>query len=116
MTPTASLTSKMGKPYKMRDFAVAPMAFDADTGAATIDEQGLLKFTAMGAVCHHLDGMDRGELIDVNFNLRGRRIRRPDGQEDIITSINVTSVRKSAQAPAQGDPWNHTTPDPWPRT
>lgn len=97
--PTQQLTSKSGNAFQKRDFVVAMQSFDRDTGEATIDNDNTPVLTLTGDRCSQLDNIKQGDIVTVDFYLRGRRYRDEAGKEKIITDINVTSVRQSATRP-----------------
>lgn len=97
--PTAQLTSKSGNTFTKRDFVIALQTFDRDTGEPAIDPDNTPQLTLTGDRCAQLDGVTPGDIVSVDFYLRGRRYRDPESnKEKIITDINVTSVRVTARA------------------
>lgn len=97
--PTQQLTSKSGNAFTKRDFVVAVQSFDRDTGAPTIDDDNTPQLSLTGDRCSQLDGIRRGDIVTIDYFLRGRRYRGEDGVEKIITDINVSSVRPVGGAP-----------------
>ncbi len=91
--PTQQLQSKSGSAFQKRDFVVAIQSFDRDTGEPTIDEGNTPVLTITGERCSQLDNISKGDIVTVDFYLRGRRYRDENNKEKIITDINVTSVR-----------------------
>lgn len=96
--PTQQLTSKSGNSFTKRDFVLAVQSFDRDTGEPTIDEENTPMLTLTGDRCSQLDNIQKGQIVTVDFYLRGRRYRDEQNKEKIITDINVTSVRPSGQS------------------
>ncbi len=94
--PTQQLTSKSGNAFQKRDFVVAMQTFDRDTGEATIDNDNTPVLTLTGDRCSQLDSIKQGDIVTVDFYLRGRRYRDDAGKEKIITDINVSSVKQNA--------------------
>lgn len=94
--PTQQLTTKNGNAFQKRDFVVAMQSFDRDTGEATIDNDNTPVLTLTGDRCSQLDNIKQGDIVTVDFYLRGRRYRDDAGKEKIITDINVTSVKQNA--------------------
>lgn len=91
--PTQQLTAKSGNAFQKRDFVVAVQSFDRDTGEPTIDSENTPQLTLTGERCSQLDSVAVGQIVSVDFYLRGRRFRGDDNKEKIITDVNVTSVR-----------------------
>lgn len=91
--PTQQLQSKSGNAFYKRDFVIAVQSFDRDTGEPTIDEDNIPMLSLTGDRCSQLDTIRHGDIVTVDFYLRGRRYRGDDGKERIITDINVTAVR-----------------------
>ena len=91
--PTQQLVSKSGNSFTKRDFVLAMQSFDRDTGEPTIDEENTPMFTLTGDRCSQLDNIQKGQIVTVDFYVRGRRYRDENNKERIITDINVTSVR-----------------------
>ncbi|MDE5858550.1 MAG: DUF3127 domain-containing protein [Muribaculaceae bacterium] len=96
--PTQQLTSKSGNAFTKRDFVLAVQSFDRDTGEPTIDEDNTPLLTLTGDRCSQLDNIAPGQIVTVDFYLRGRRYRDEQNKEKILTDINVTSVRAQGQA------------------
>lgn len=94
--PAQQLTSKSGNAFSKRDFVIAAQRFDPDTGEATIDDTNTPQLTLTGDRSSQLDNIKQGDIVTVDFYLRGRRFRGEDNKEKIITDINVTSVRLNA--------------------
>lgn len=110
--PTQQLTSKSGNAFQKRDFVVAMQSFDRDTGEATIDNDNTPVLTLTGDRCSQLDSIKQGDIVTVDFYLRGRRYRDETGKKKIITDINVTSVRQSAARPITAvNPSQAVSPD-----
>ncbi|MBD5374327.1 MAG: DUF3127 domain-containing protein [Bacteroides sp.] len=103
--PTQQLTSKSDNPFTKRDFVLVVQSYDRDTGEPTIDEGNTPLLTLTGDRCSRLDNFQVGQMVEVEYNLRGRRYRDKQNKEKIITDINVTSVRPQNQTfPAQVAP------------
>ena len=96
--PTQQLTSKSGNAFTKRDFVIAMQSFDRDTGEPTIDEDNTPLLTLTGDRCSQLDNITPGQIVTVDFYLRGHRYRDEQNKEKILTDINVTSVRAQGQA------------------
>lgn len=96
--PTQQLISKSGNAFTKRDFVLAVQSFDRDTGEPTIDEDNTPLLTLTGDRCSQLDNITPGQIVTVDFYLRGRRYRDEQNKEKILTDINVTSVRAQGQA------------------
>lgn len=94
--PTQQLQSKSGSTFQKRDFVVAIQSLDRDTGEPTIDEGNTPVLTITGDRCSQLDSIKPGDIVTVDFYLRGRRYRDEAGKEKIITDINVSSVKQNA--------------------
>lgn len=94
--PAQQLTSKSGNAFSKRDFVLAVQRFDPDTGEATIDDTNTPQLTLTGDRSSQLDNVKQGDIVTVDFYLRGRRYRDESNKEKIITDINVTSVRLNA--------------------
>ncbi len=95
--PTQQLTSKSGNAFTKRDFVIAAQSFDRDTGEATIDDTNTPMLSLTGDRCSQLDSIKTGDIVAVDFYLRGRRFRGDDNKEKVITDINVSSVRVTTQ-------------------
>ena len=103
--PTQLLTSKSGNTFTKRDFVLAMQSFDRDTGEPTIDEGNTPLLSLTNDRCSQLDSVRIGQIVSVDFYIRGRRYRDEQNKEKIITDINVTSVRPQNQTfPAQVAP------------
>lgn len=103
--PTQQLTSKSGNTFTKRDFVLAVQSFDRDTGEPTIDEGNTPLLSLTNDRCSQLDSVRIGQIVSVDFYIRGRRYRDDSDKERIITDINVTSVRPHNQTfPAQVAP------------
>lgn len=96
--PTQQLVSKSGNSFTKRDFVLAMQSFDRDTGEPTIDEENTPMFTLTGDRCSQLDNIQKGQIVTVDFYVRGRRYRDENNKERIITDINVVSVRANGVA------------------
>lgn len=94
--PAQQLTSKSGNAFSKRDFVIAVQRFDPDTGEATIDDTNTPQLTLTGDRSSQLENIKQGDIVTVDYYLRGRRFRGEDNKEKIITDINVTSVRLNA--------------------
>lgn len=94
--PAQQLTSKSGNAFTKRDFVIAVQRFDPDTGEATIDDTNTPQLTLTGDRSSQLDNIKQGDIVTVDYYLRGRRFRGEDNKEKIITDINITSVRLNA--------------------
>lgn len=109
--PAQQLTSKSGNAFSKRDFVLAVQRFDPDTGEATIDETNTPQLTLTGDRSSQLDNIKQGDIVTVDFYLRGRRFRGEDNKEKIITDINVSSVRLVATRLIPVTPSPQPTPD-----
>lgn len=97
--PTQQIISKnTGNPFQKRDFVIAVQSFDRDTGEPTIDQDNTPMLTLTGDRCPQLDNIAQGQIVTVDFYLRGRRYRDDSNKERIITDVNVTSVRPAGAA------------------
>lgn len=96
--PTQQLVSKSGNEFQKRDFVVAMQSFDRDTGEPTIDTENTPVLTLTGDRCSQLDSIAVGQIVTVDFYIRGRRYRDENNKERIITDINVVSVRANGVA------------------
>ncbi|MBD5242082.1 MAG: DUF3127 domain-containing protein [Barnesiella sp.] len=107
--PTQQLTAKSGNAFSKRDFVLAVQSFDRDTGEPTIDTENTPQLSLTNDRCSQLDNIAVGQIVTVDFYLRGRRYRDEQNKEKIITDINVTSVR-----PAHAPITTATAPTPAP--
>lgn len=107
--PTEQMVSKSGNAFQKRDFVIAVQSFDRDTGEPTIDEDNTPQLTLTGDRCPQLDNITPGQIVTVDFYLRGRRYRDQNNKERILTDVNVTSVRVVG-----GPAASHSTPTPAP--
>lgn len=101
---TQQLTSKSGNTFNKRDFVIAMQSFDRDTGEPTIDESNTPLLSLTNDRCAQLDNIKVGQIVGVDFYLRGRRYRDENNKEKIITDINVTSVRPIGGTPIATQP------------
>lgn len=60
-------------------------------------------FQLVNQSCSVIDQYQEGEMLKVNFNIRGNRWER-DGQVRYITNLNAWRVERAAAAPAAGAP------------
>lgn len=109
--PTVQLQSKSGNAFLKRDFVIAVQSFDRDTGEPTIDEDNIPLLSLTGDRCSQLDAIKKGDIVTVDFYLRGRRYRGDDNRERIITDINVTAVRLSGRTASAYPPPPTVTPE-----
>ncbi len=123
--PTQQLTAKSGNAFTKRDFVIAVQSFDRDTGEPTIDTENTPQLSLTNDRCSQLDNIAVGQIVTVDFYLRGRRYRDEQNKEKIITDINVTSVRPAhaplipatapAPAPAPATAPQQPAPQPQPQ-
>ncbi|MDE6651393.1 MAG: DUF3127 domain-containing protein [Paramuribaculum sp.] len=118
--PTQQLTAKSGNAFSKRDFVLAVQSFDRDTGEPTIDTENTPQLSLTNDRCTQLDNIAVGQIVTVDFYLRGRRYRDESNKEKIITDINVTSVRGISTVPTptpqtQAAPAHSPTPSPSPQ-
>lgn len=60
-------------------------------------------FQLVNQSCAVIDQFQEGEMLKVNFNIRGNRWER-DGQVKYITNLNAWRVERASAAPAAGAP------------
>lgn len=63
-----------------------------------------VQFEATGDRCERLDGVKRGDEVELEFNLRGREWKSPSGEVKFFNTLDVWKVKviKAAPAPIDG--------------
>lgn len=92
--PTQELTAKSGNPYQKRDFVMTVRKFDPYTGQPTDDEGNTPRFTLFGERCNDLNGVFKGDIVTVSFEISGRSYDK-DGQTEYFTEVRPLRVEKA---------------------
>ena len=70
-----------------------------------------LKFELIQSNCEQLDGMEPGDEVIVNFNLKGRKWTDPQGEVKYFNSLQAWRIEKretappSSEIPAENNEW-----------
>jgi hypothetical protein len=93
-------TIEVSAKFRKREFA----------GMTEGDYPQPIQFQLTQDKCNLLDGIQVGELIDVEFNIRGREWTNPQGEVKIFNSLEVwkivreeKTIIEKAIEPAEGD-------------
>ena len=102
---TQELTAKSGNRYTQRDFVMTVRKFDPYTGQPADDDGNTPKFSLFGERCNDLNGIFKGDVVTVSFEVRGRAYDK-NGQTEYFTEIRPLRVERLACGsiqPAQPD-------------
>lgn len=90
---TQGLTAKSGNLYTQRDFVMTVRKFDPYTGQPTDEDGNTPKFSLFGERCNDLNGVFKGDIVTVSFDIRGRSYDK-NGQTEYFTEVRPIRVEK----------------------
>lgn len=90
---TQEMISKSGTEYRKRDFVMTVRKFDPYTGQPADDEGNTPKFSLFGDRCNDLNGIFKGDVVIVYFEINGRSFMK-DGKTEYFTEVRPLRVEK----------------------
>lgn len=92
---TQELISKGGTEYRKRDFVITVRKFDPYTGQPAEDEGNTPKFSLFGDRCNDLNGIFKGDIVVVYFEISGRAFEK-EGKREYFTEVRSVRVEKAS--------------------
>lgn len=80
--------------FKKREFVIET---SKEAGGKTFKEQ--LKFQLVQDKCDYINDLETGIMVDVSFNLKGRRWEK-DGKSGYFNSLDAWSVKRNIESEA----------------